>query len=120
MSGIMRSLRCRRIGAAAAAEHTLAELRAFLACPKGNLGAAFGPSPAETIDDAIPRHTVKPGANLLDRLHQPIRFYQLVEDILQDVFSVSLVVHALPNEIEQTPTLPLNHFRNTPILLSSA
>src|SRR5882672_3035681 len=65
----------------------------LLVCVERNLD--FGPLFAETIDDAIPRHAVEPGANLLDRLHQPIRFYQFKEDILQDVFSVSFVVHAL-------------------------
>lgn len=62
--------------------------------PRRNLAERLPrPCLAEAIDDAVPRHAIQPGADLLDRFHQPVRFCQLVEGILQDVFGIPLVIY---------------------------
>jgi hypothetical protein len=53
---------------------------------------------------------------MLDRHQQTVRFHQRVEDILQNVLSVAHVRHTLANEVAQAGLLPLDYFRDTPIL----
>ena len=65
---------------------------------------------AHEIDDAITRHAKQPAGDVVDRHQQTVRFHQLVEDVLQDVFGVARVGHAPANEVAQPGLLPPDHF----------
>src|ERR1035441_10465027 len=52
------------------------------------------------------------GVYVLDRHQQAIRFHQLVENLLQDVFGVERVRHTPANEVAQPGLLPLDHLRD--------
>jgi hypothetical protein len=53
---------------------------------------------------------------MLDRHQQTVRFHQRVKDILKNVLSVAGVRHTLTNEVAQPGLLPLDYFRDTPVL----
>ena len=74
----------------------------------------------KTIDDPIPRHAEKPGARLLDRLHQPVRLNQFEENVLQDIFRILIVFHPRSDEIEQPAPFALDHLGEASILLARA
>lgn len=65
---------------------------------------------AEEIGDSIARHAKQPTGNVVNRHQQPVRFHQFVEDVLQNVLSVTRVGYAPANEVAQPGLLPLDHF----------
>ena len=73
----------------------------------------------EQIGDPIPRDAEEPRTHPLDRLHQPIGFDQLVEDLLQNVFGVLLVGHAPADEAFEFGAVELNQVGDPLVLLAS-
>jgi len=55
---------------------------------------------------------------VLNRHQQPIRFHQLVEDVLENVLSVAWVGHPSANEVAQPRLIAGNRFRDALILLA--
>ena len=74
---------------------------------------------AEQVRDPIARHAKQPRADVLNRLHQPVRLDELVEDILQDVFRVVDVGHPSADEVPQPRLLPPDCFGDPLILFGS-
>jgi hypothetical protein len=62
------------------------------------------------LRDAIARHAKQPAGDVLDRHQQTVRFHERVEDILQNVLSVTRVGHAPANEVAQPGLFPPEHF----------
>jgi hypothetical protein len=54
---------------------------------------------------------------LLDRLHQPIGFDKLIEDILQDILYILIVADALSDEIAQARLCLADRFSDPLIFL---
>src|SRR5678809_951093 len=80
------------------------------------IAEALRPCFAEEVDDAIARDAEKPSRDMLDWHQQTVRFHQRVENILKNVLSVAHVGYTLANEVAQADLLPLDYFRDTPIL----
>jgi hypothetical protein len=64
----------------------------------------------------VARHAKQPAGNVLDRHQQPIRFYQFIEHVLQNVLSVARVGHAPTNEVAQPRLLPPDYFGDSLVL----
>src|SRR4029077_4891573 len=70
----------------------------------------LAPSLAKKVCDPIPCHTEQPGTDLFHRLHQTVRFHELVEDLLQNVLCIARVCHPFPDEVPQPWLFSLNRF----------
>ena len=73
---------------------------------------------AEAVDDAVARDAEQPGADLLDRLGQAIGFEEIEEDVLQDVFCLVDVRHALADEAAQPRALARHGLRVALVLFA--
>src|SRR5205807_972632 len=62
--------------------------------PDGGIAEALRPLFAEEIENAIARYAKQPAGDVRDRHQQAIRFHQLVEDVLQNVLSVTRIGNA--------------------------
>src|SRR5215475_12451545 len=71
---------------------------------------------AKEVDDAISRHAKEPAGDVIDRHQKTVRFDELVEDVLQNVFDITRICHPLSNEITQPGLLPLDYVRDALIL----
>jgi hypothetical protein len=59
------------------------------------------PASAEAIDNAISRDAEQPRACVLDRTGQAVRFDEFEQHVLQDVFRLSDISHAAPDETRE-------------------
>ena len=73
---------------------------------------------AKTVDDAIARHAVEPGADLFNRFRQTIGREQLEENVLQNVFGLARIGHALADEAAQATAFACDSLGEALVLLS--
>ena len=60
------------------------------------------------VDDPVPRDGEEPGRQVLDGFRDAVACDELIEDVLQDVFGVSLIADPPPDEIEESFPLRMN------------
>src|SRR6202521_4202949 len=80
---------------------------------RGRLGLPL----AKQVCDSITRDAEQPRADLLDGLHQAVRFYEFVEDLLQDVFRVARVGDTSADKVAEPSLVPINRLRDPLVLI---
>ena len=78
---------------------------------------AHGALAAVEVGDAVAGHPKQPGRGLLHGLEQPVAFHELGKYVLEQVFGLSFVGNAPPDELQQPGPLLPHGFGNVAVLL---
>ena len=82
-------------------------------------GEARRPLLPEEIRDAISGDLEQPAGDVLDRHQEAVCLDERRKDVLQDVLDVERIGDSPANEVVQPGSLPLDDFRDSPVLLAS-